>query len=167
MRHPKSLGVALFAGMLVLAANAAELPGEKIDDRARKMEEMLRGKADPSAVKACLAAHASEKFMPMIDDIWHAHRDGVGMTTVDITGKRQTCFYNVKTRQVERLHSPFDVPGPLFLAAESHPAPPQGECIVAARVEVGGVFRGWMVSQRPPLADGPDACSAAVWEDIR
>lgn len=168
MHDLRRSAAAVAIAVSVLAANAAELPAAKADERVGRIEEMLGGKAGAAAVKACLDAHASEKFVPMIESIWHAHLDGVGMTTVDITGKRQSCYYNVKTGSVERLHSPFDDSGPLFLAAEAHPAKPEGECIVARRVEVAGVFRGWMVAQRPPQVEpGPDACSVPVWEDIR
>ncbi|WP_031371705.1 hypothetical protein [Lysobacter antibioticus] len=168
MHDLKKSAAAVAIAVSALAANSAELPAAKTDERVGRIEEMLGGKAGAAAVKACLDAHASEKFVPMIESIWHAHLDGVGMTTVDISGKRQSCYYNVKTRSIERLHSPFDASGPLFLAAEAHPAKPEGECIVAKRVEVAGVFRGWMVAQRPPQAEpGPDACSVPVWEDIR
>jgi hypothetical protein len=149
-------GLAVFGGALSALADSPSwitMPGNPAYD---------------TAIRQCLQAHPKGPSTPMVENMWPSHRNGIGITTVDLSGRRQSCYVDLTTGKIEEIKPEFEAQGPFFVSAQLHPTPPQGQCIVAKQVVVKGQLRGWLVAQRPPRpGNGPDECSSPVWTDLQ
>jgi hypothetical protein len=121
-----------------------------------------------AAINQCLLAHPKSQFTPMVETIWDASRDEIGIKTVDLSGRRQSCFADRATGKISNVAPEFEATGPLFVSARLHSTPPRGQCIVAKPVLAGSQLQGWLITQRPPHnGNQPDECSSPVWADLR